>query len=227
MRVLQRGEVIARLAEVKRHGDKLTAIWQGPLPEFEPNEQLEAWVLESADGFRREEGIWLHRIWERGENRARVELGSEEEAPPWRRTERPTSPLTGPEPEIQEGERPARSPRILVVDDERETLDTVAEALETEGWEVLRALSGREALDVAARKAPDVAVIDLIMPEMSGQEVCLALRGNPKLRGTKLLVLSGAEDTRLAAAESDADGAIIKPFTVALLLSEVRRLLGT
>lgn len=227
MRVLQRGVVVAKLAEVKRHGDKLTAIWQGPLPGFEPNEQLEAWVLESEDGFRREEGIWLHRIWERGENRARVELGSEEQAPPWRRSASAAPPPTGPEPELHEGERPARPPRILVVDDDRETLDTVADALESEGWEVQRALSGREALDLASRIVPDVAVIDLIMPEMSGQEVCLALRRDPKLRGTRLLVLSGAEDTRLAAAESDADGAIIKPFTVALLLSEVRRLLGT
>lgn len=226
MRVLSRGEVIARLTEIERHGDKLIAVWLGELPCFEPNEQLEPWVLESEDGFRREEGFWLHRIWERGEGRARVELGSEAEAPPWRRAAAQAPAKAGPEPELHAGERPARPPRVLVVDDDRETLETVADSLEIEGWDVQRASTGREALDIAGRATPDVAVIDLIMPEMSGQEVCLAMRRDPKLRATRLLVLSGAEDTRLAAAESDADSAIIKPFAVPLLLSEVRRLLG-
>jgi len=219
VRVLQRGEPVARLSEIERRGDKLTALWLGPLPSFEPGEQLEPWVLESEDGFRREEGIWLHRIWERGENRARVELGSEEQAPPWRRS---TS-----EPKPQDvGERPSRPPRVLVVDDDEETRATVGEALDAEGMEIELAASGKEALDKAPGFAPDVAIVDLIMPEMSGQEVCLAMRRHPKLRSTRILVLSAAEDTRLAAAESDADGALIKPFALSLLTSEVRRLLG-
>lgn len=222
VRVLQRGEIVAKLTDIERQGDKLTALWLGPPPDFEPDEQLEAWVLETEDGFRREEGIWLYRIWERGEGRARVELGSEEGAPPWRRAS--TAPAAGPEAE--DVARAARPRRVLVVDDDRETLETVVEALKTEGWDVLAARSGREAIELAASRTPDVAVIDLIMPEMSGQEVCLAMRRDPKLRGTRLLVLSAAEDTRVAAAESDADGAITKPFTVGLLLSEVRRLLG-
>lgn len=219
MRVLQRGEAVARLSQIERHGEKLTAVWLGPLPSFEPGEQLEPWVLESEDGFRREEGIWLHRIWERGENRARVELGSEEQAPPWRRS--------APEPKPADvGEHPSRPPRILVVDDDEDTRATVGEALQAEGFEVELASTGREALDKAPAFAPDVAIVDLIMPEMSGQEVCLAMRRHPKLRGTRILVLSAAEDTRLAAAESDADGALIKPFALTLLTSEVRRLLG-
>lgn len=224
MRVLQRGEAVARLTEIQRHGDKLTGLWLGPPPAFEPGEQLEPWTLESEDGFRREDGIWLHRIWEKGEGRARVELGGEVEAPPWRRTG-VGAPAAGEE--LYPGERPTRPPRVLVVDDDPETLETVADALEIEGWEVQRAASGREALEMAQAAVPDVAVIDLIMPEISGQEVCMAMRRDARLRSTRLLVLSGAEDTRLAAAESDADGAIIKPFTVALLLREVRRLLGT
>lgn len=219
MRVLQRGEAIATLSEVERRGEKLTALWLGPLPSFEPGEQLEPWVLESEDGFQREEGIWLHRIWERGANRARVELGSEEQAPPWRRP--------GPEPKAPDvGERPGQPPRVLVVDDDGDTRATVAEALAAEGFVVETASSGREALEKAPRFAPDVAIVDLIMPEMSGQEVCMAMRRDSKLRSTRLLVLSGAEDTRIAAAESDADGAIIKPFTLSLLTAEVRRLLG-
>lgn len=220
MRVLQRGEAIARLSQIERHGDKLTALWLGPLPPFEPGEQLEPWVLETEDGLRREEDIWLHRIWDRGENQARVELGSEQQAPPWRRP--------GAEPAQRGKAEPLdRPPKILVVDDDVETRTTVGEALLAEGFTVELASSGRDALAKAPGFKPDVAIIDLIMPEMSGQEVCLAMRADPKLRATRLLVLSAAEDTRLAAAESDADGAIIKPFSLALLVSEVRRLLGS
>jgi len=73
-------------------------------------------------------------------------------------------------------------------------------------------------------EAPDIAVIDLIMPEVSGQEVCRAIRADPRLSQTRILVLSAAEDARMVAAECDADGAITKPFTTALLLHEVRRL---
>lgn len=226
MRVLQRGEVVATLTEVKRQGDKLTGLWTGALPAFAPGEQLEPWTLESEGGFKREEGLFLYRIWDLHEGRARVELGREEGAPPWRRSTTPSAPPRGPEPEIHPGELATHKARILVVDDDEETRETVATALEIEGFEVDRAASGPEALELMARGAPDVAVVDLIMPEMSGQELCLSMRRDPRLRGSRLLVLSGAEDTRLAAAESDADSAIIKPFTVELLLAEVRRLLG-
>jgi DNA-binding response OmpR family regulator len=120
---------------------------------------------------------------------------------------------------------PAVPADILVVDDDPDTLDAVAASLELEGWTVRRAHSGAEALRMAAEQLPDLAVIDLIMPEMSGEEVCAAMRRDPELSRTRLLVLSAAEDARIVAANCDADGAVLKPFTIALLLHEARRLL--
>jgi DNA-binding response OmpR family regulator len=119
-----------------------------------------------------------------------------------------------------------QSPEVLVVDDDADTLDAVAEALEMEGIVVRRASSGREALRLAALHPPQLAIVDLIMPEVSGEDVCTELRRDPRFAATRLLVLSAAEDTRLVAASCDADGAIMKPFTTALLLHEVRRLLS-
>lgn len=235
MRVLQGGEVVAELTDVERCGDRLVAVWHGRPPRFAPSEQLEPLSLESDDGFRREEGFWLYRIWDLGEQEAKVEIGGEQGAPPWRRSARAAD--EGPaESTEREHEReqaagprvaPARRPRVLVVDDDLDTLDTVAESLAIEGWDVMRASSGMEALRIARSESPDVAVVDLIMPEMSGQEVCAAIRREPTLAATRVLVVSAAEDTRMVAAECDADGAITKPFTLALLLREIRRLLGT
>ena len=115
---------------------------------------------------------------------------------------------------------------ILAVDDDPETLALVAEALEEQGFAVRRASSGREALETMAKHPPTVAIIDLIMPEVGGEEVCAELRRNPRFMGTRILVLSGAEDTRVVAASCDADGAVTKPFTTELLVHEVRRLIG-
>jgi len=64
------------------------------------------------------------------------------------------------------------------------------------------------------------------MPEMGGEELCSALRRDLRYAATRVLVLSGAEDTRIVAASCDADGAVVKPFTTELLLREVGRLVA-
>ena len=146
---------------------------------------------------------------------------------------RKDAPAWHKDPELDErSEAPKRARRarlredILVVDDDPETLNLVAEALEEQGFEVRRATGGREALTKANERVPRVAVIDLIMPEVGGEEVCAALRHDARFAKTRVLVLSGAEDTRLVAAGCDADSAVTKPFTTELLVHEVRRLIG-
>jgi CheY-like chemotaxis protein len=216
VRVLQNGHVLARLTAVRKQNDRLTAIWQGAPPPFQPFEQVEPLVVESDDGLERSEG-WLLNVLRpaRGEGPFRVEIGSEQSAPAWRRS------LSAPE------RRDASARRsILVVDDDPDTLSLVAEVLEEEGYDVQRAGGGREALTRAAELVPDVAIVDLIMPEMGGEEVCAALRRDPRYAATRVLVLSGAEDTRMVAAACDADSAVTKPFTTELLVREVRRLTG-
>ena len=238
MRVLQKGQLLARLSAIRKLPDRLRAIWHGAPPPFDPSEQLEPLRLESDDGLERSEGWLLSVRKPAGTNDPLlVEIGSERSAPPWRRS----SPPSGRVPRPSRGGTPegvelpgvispvpsAGSTKrdVLVVDDEPETLALVAEALENEGYRVRRATGGREALARAAESPPDIVVVDLIMPEVGGEDVCAALRGDPRYSETRVLVLSAAEDTRMVAAACDADGAVNKPFTTELLVREVRRLM--
>jgi CheY-like chemotaxis protein len=222
VRVLQNGQLLARLSAVQKHGDKLTAIWQGaPIP-FLPSEQLEPLELESEDGLQRAQGWLLSIRTPADEGPLQVEIGPERNAPPWRRSSFP--PPTGHSRASRGTERSTAALDVLVVDDDPDTVSLLADVLEAEGFTVRRAFGGREALSLASERAPDVAIIDLIMPEVDGEQVCMALRHNPSCSRTRILVVSGAEDTRMVAAGCDADGAIIKPFTSELLVREVRRL---
>jgi len=223
VKVLQNGHYLARLSAIREKDHRLTAIWHGAPPPFQPCEQLEPLVLESDDGLQRRDG-WLYKVVRssRGQGPFRVELGAEKDAPAWHK-----------DPQLDEcsDARDARTSSapaddILVVDDDPETVNLVAEALEEQGFAVRRATGGREALAKANERVPRVAVIDLIMPEVGGEEVCAALRHNARFAKTRVLVLSGAEDTRLVAAGCDADSAVTKPFTTELLVHEVRRLIG-
>ena len=225
MRVLQNGHLLARLSAVRKQPDRLTAIWQGSPPPFQPSEQVEPLLLESDDGLERSEG-WLLSVLRpaRGEGPLRVEIGSERSAPAWHRStssyERARALNGGPRENVTSKQE------VLVVDDDPETVSLVAEVLEDQGFHVRRANGGREALERAAELVPDVAIVDLIMPEVGGEQVCAALRRDPRYSSTHILVLSGAEDTRLVAAACDADSAVTKPFTTELLVREVRRLTG-
>lgn len=223
MKVLQNGHYLARLSAIREKNDRLTAIWHGAPPPFQPYEQIEPLVLESEDGLRRRDG-WLYKVVSssRGQGPFRVELGAEKDAPAWHKDRAPAD-LSDDKSASQAS---ACTQDILVVDDNPETVSLVAEALEEQGFEVRRATSGREALAKAEERVPRVAVVDLIMPEVGGEEVCAALRRDPRFAKTRVLVLSGAEDTRLVAAGCDADSAVTKPFTTELLVHEVRRLIG-
>jgi CheY-like chemotaxis protein len=213
--------VLGRLSAVRRKGDTLTAIWHGAPPPFLPSDQVEPFVLESDDGLERLDG-WLLGVVgpSGGSGPLRVEIGGRRSAPPWHRSDPPGSDRRGP----AEGERAAED--ILVIDDDPDTVNVVGAALEEQGWRVRTAASGRDGLKKAQERAPDVAIVDLIMPEIGGEQVCEALRRDPRFAQTRILVLSGAEDTRMVAAACDADSAVVKPFTAELLVHEVRRLVG-
>jgi CheY-like chemotaxis protein len=223
VKVLQNGHFLARLTAIRERDNRLTAIWHGAPPPFQPYEQMEPLVLESDDGLERRDG-WLCKVVRssRGQGPFRVELGAEKDAPAWHKSggrEEQSDSANTTDDASSAGD-------VLVVDDDPETVNLVAEALEEQGFEVRRATGGREALAKAHERAPRVAVVDLIMPEVGGEEVCAALRRDPRFAKTRVLVLSGAEDTRLVAAGCDADSAVTKPFTTELLVHEVRRLIG-
>ncbi len=115
--------------------------------------------------------------------------------------------------------------RILLVDDDLDTLEFQAMYLSRQGWEVERASNGREALEIATRLPPDVLVTDLNMPVMSGRALCEAVRSAPALEHIQILIISGSEDARTVGSACGANAVVKKPFAPDLLVDEVRKLL--
>jgi two-component system KDP operon response regulator KdpE len=113
------------------------------------------------------------------------------------------------------------SARVLVVDDEPQFLRALATNLRGAGYEVDTAATAREALDTAALRPPDAVVLDLLLPDGSGRDVCETLRTWTQ---APIVVVSavGDEDEKIAALDAGADDYVTKPFAVGELLARLR-----
>jgi two-component system response regulator MprA len=107
---------------------------------------------------------------------------------------------------------------ILIVDDDRAVRETLADALELDDYEVLRARDGREAMAILDRRRPDAIVLDLMMPTMDGWEFRRLQR--EAHGGIPLVVVSAADDPRLE--EVQADAYLMKPFDLDTFLVVLR-----
>jgi two-component system KDP operon response regulator KdpE len=110
---------------------------------------------------------------------------------------------------------------ILVVDDEPQLRRALESVFEQRGYTVVLAASGEDALVSVAEKAPDLVVLDLMLPGMSGIETCRALR---RMTTAPILILSvkGAEEDKIRALDEGADDYLTKPFSTGELLARVR-----
>jgi two-component system, OmpR family, phosphate regulon response regulator PhoB len=121
-----------------------------------------------------------------------------------------------------------RKPRVLVVEDE----DNIAVALDylmtREGYDHDRVASGADALPRIRSTHPDLVLLDVMLPEVSGYEICEGIRTDPKLADVKVLMMTarGSAIERRKGMALGADGFISKPFELKDLRDEVRRLLG-
>lgn len=119
-------------------------------------------------------------------------------------------------------------PHILVVEDE----DNIATALEflitREGYDHDRVASGADALRRIRDTHPDLVLLDVMLPEVSGFEICVGIRTDPALADVKVLMMTarGSAMERKRGLELGADGFITKPFELNDLRAEVRRLLA-
>jgi len=113
---------------------------------------------------------------------------------------------------------------ILIVEDEEDILELVQYNLKRDGYTVLTAMSGEEALRIVLNKRPDLIVLDLMLPEIDGLEVCKRLKGNPDLERIPVIMLTakGEESDIVAGLEIGADDYIAKPFSPRVLLARVR-----
>src|SRR5512146_2443292 len=114
--------------------------------------------------------------------------------------------------------------RILVVEDTEAILDAVTDALATEGFEVQGVPDGREALELAQSESFDLLILDLMLPGLSGTEICRRLRAESPVP-IIMLTARDAEADRVLGLEIGADDYITKPFSEVELLSRVRAIL--
>ena len=104
--------------------------------------------------------------------------------------------------------------RILVIDDEQDIVFLASERLTSWGYQVLTATSGEEALQMVEQQLPDLILLDIIMPQMKGREVCARLRANPKTQHIPVIFLTalGMPEHIKAGLDGGAEDYIVKPF---------------
>src|SRR5262249_58876846 len=117
--------------------------------------------------------------------------------------------------------------RVLIVEDERDIRDLILLHLQLDGYQVTTAGSGEDALLQVKQSPPDLVLLDLMLPGMSGLEVCRRLRQEPTTAGLPILMLTakGDEVDRVVGLELGADDYVVKPFSPKELLARVRAVL--
>ena len=117
--------------------------------------------------------------------------------------------------------------RILIADDEPNQLELLSYNLSSADFEVLRASDGQQALEMVEEHRPDLAIIDWMMPHMSGIDLCRKLRSRNETKNMPIIILSarGEEGDRTLGLDIGADDYISKPFSSRELISRVRALL--
>ncbi len=117
--------------------------------------------------------------------------------------------------------------KILLVDDEQDILEFVGYNLSKEGYDVVTANNGRDAIALAQKETPDLIILDVMMPEMDGIETCLELRNIDKLKDVLIIFLSarGEDYSQVAGFDAGADDYISKPIKPRLLVSRVKAIL--
>jgi len=117
--------------------------------------------------------------------------------------------------------------KVLVVEDEADIRELLRYNLAHEGFAVEEAGDGAEALDRIGRRAPDLLLLDLMLPQMSGLELCRRMRSNPETAKLPILVVTakGTEVDRILGLEMGADDYVVKPFSPREVVARVKALL--
>jgi phosphate regulon transcriptional regulator PhoB len=128
---------------------------------------------------------------------------------------------------LEQEERKGPRPRVLVVEDEDDIRALVRYNLEQEGFAVDDAREGGEGYDLIRRRAPDVLVLDLMLPGMPGLELCQKLRAETATHALPIVMLTakGSEVDRVLGLEMGADDYVVKPFSPRELVARIRAVL--
>lgn len=117
--------------------------------------------------------------------------------------------------------------KLLLVDDEDDTLEFLSYNLKKEGFEVFTAQNGKSAIEIALRELPQLILLDVMMPEMDGIETCERLRSHKELQQTVIAFLTarGEDYSQIAGFEAGGDDYITKPIRPKVLVSRIKALL--
>lgn len=121
----------------------------------------------------------------------------------------------------------ASAGNILIVDDTQENLEVLSALLEIQGYEVRMAINGQMALMGVEAEPPDIILLDIMMPDMNGYEVCQILKQNPKTKSIPVIFISALDDVfdKVKAFEAGGADYVSKPFQQAEVLARVKNLL--
>ncbi|MGH9407573.1 MAG: winged helix-turn-helix domain-containing protein [Terriglobia bacterium] len=118
-------------------------------------------------------------------------------------------------------------PRIVVIEDEKDITDLLTYTLRKEGFEVRSSPRGKEGLDIIRRGPADLALIDIMLPDLNGLEVCKRLRADDDFRKLPVIFLTakGEEIDRILGLEIGADDYVVKPFSPRELVARIKAVL--
>jgi two-component system phosphate regulon response regulator PhoB len=116
---------------------------------------------------------------------------------------------------------------VLVVEDEKDIVDLIEYHLKQSGFSVIKALDGPSGLELARKEKPSLIILDLMLPEMDGKDICRALKSNPSTQSIPILMLTAKteEIDRLIGFELGADDYVTKPFSPRELVLRVKAIL--
>jgi DNA-binding response OmpR family regulator len=117
--------------------------------------------------------------------------------------------------------------KILIIDDDPLILDLFEYSFEKDMFIIIRAENGREGLEKALREKVDLILLDVMMPDLNGYEVCRSIKSNPETSGTKIIMISAKaqKDEIEKGLQAGADEYITKPFDPLLLAAKITALL--
>lgn len=117
---------------------------------------------------------------------------------------------------------------LLIVDDEAQIHTVLGKLLTNEGYQVRSAFSAEEAYAEVAKAKPDLIILDVMMPKVSGIDVCNQLKGNPETKGILILILSARDQQadRIEGLTHGADDYVSKPFHLRSLVRKIQHMLA-
>ena len=118
--------------------------------------------------------------------------------------------------------------KILIVDDKREVVELVTATLEGEGYQIICASDGGEALGKIGKEKPDLVLLDIIMPTMDGLEVLAKVKNDPQTKGIPIIMLTakGQKLDKDKGIRLGAEDYIIKPFSPSHLLTKIEEIMA-